>query len=385
MIKEKYDIIYNLSHTDLDGYGSQYMINVIKPLLTKTKIKFFNADYDEVTEKINLIFENVLKNKDKKMLFLITDIGVSEKIIKKMNNFLRGNKNIDLTYKLLDHHKSNLETSKQNDWYICDTNKCGSSLTADFVISEFNVSSPDVQEHLLNVGDFIEAHDIWKVDSEFFNQSNYLSEALFSVPFINELEEVKRNFYMNFIFFFMKEFSENSYIVEDLEKNINVIIKNAIKFMSPLENELEHILNDRNLRTTHKVFYFQALQYREFIKPNEIIDFNGKKGLLLYDTNGTLFQYFSKYFLERFPEFNFMIHFKSNGKCSLRSADNTDVSVIAKLLDYKEEGGGHPQASGCKIKVKQEPHSKNEAVKIVKNIINEKLKNNQGNFNGKSQ
>jgi len=66
-MKEKieYDLILHLSHRDLDGYGSQYMTRLLD-----CEIKYFNANYDEVTEKINQVYEIILKNKDKKILVI---------------------------------------------------------------------------------------------------------------------------------------------------------------------------------------------------------------------------------------------------------------------------------------------------------------------------
>ena len=75
----KYNKIYHLSHNDLDGYSSQYAMS-----FTGENIMYFNTSYEDVGININLIIKEILLNKKDKILFLITDVSLTEEFQKKM-------------------------------------------------------------------------------------------------------------------------------------------------------------------------------------------------------------------------------------------------------------------------------------------------------------
>jgi len=74
------------------------------------------------------------------------------------------------------------------------------------------------------------------------------------------------------------------------------------------------------------------------------IYYNGHKGLLTYTLGNISIP--ANSFLKANPDYDFFIDVKQNGLTSFRSINKVDVSLIAKEL---ANGGGHSNASGCKI------------------------------------
>lgn len=354
----KYDLIYHLSHTDLDGYGSQYMTRLLG-----YKIKYFNANYDEVTEKVNDIYNLILENKNKKILFLITDLSINEQLAKKMNNFKRGNTNIELTYQVLDHHKTGEEISNQNDWYYYNIEKCGSSLTAEYVNENLN-NNIKLKKHLSFVGDFIQSHDIWEKESPHFNFANLLSDIIFNLYFPDFMIEEKRNFLFNYIFVFISQYQLKETTVNEMEEQMVHILNKTLTLIMNNEN----ILNDKNIRSLYKLYYYEAEVYSKIKNNFKTFNINGLKFQILYNSNSGFYQYFSHYFLENNSDIDFLINIKDSGTCSFRSVNkHADVEGIAKIFD--ENGGGHFHAAGCKIKFEEKVHSYVELTKEIEKKI----------------
>jgi len=393
---KKYDVIYHLSHNDLDGYGSQYMTHFL-PTLTNTKINYFNTNYDQVLENINkicsLIFnenkklkEKLSKNLEKNIiietkkptiLFLITDLSINSDFAKKLNNFKRGNKDILLDIQVLDHHKSNEEVSKQNEWYKYDLYKCGASLTSEFVNTLHN--NENIKRHLLFAGKFIQAHDIWEKESPYFGFANLLSDLVFNLYFSEFLLNEKREFIFSYIFNYLKVYQELEFnlslyneniTVEDMENKLSLILKKSLL----LKAKDTTIIEDKNTRSLYKLFYYQSELYSK-IKDNfetlKIKNFNCK---VFYNENSTFYQYFSHYLLETNDDIDFCINIKDSGICSFRSVkENVDVSIIASLLsDIPNQGGGHKNAAGCKINFNSKVHSYDELIKEINKKIHKK-------------
>jgi len=375
----KYTKIYHLSHLDLDGYGSQYMTRFLRK--DNIDIEYFNANYDEVLENIKKIFKNIvleytkikeenlfLKQNEKKsfpkILFLITDLSIDKKLAVKINNFLRGNTHIDLTIQVLDHHKTSIEVAEKNDWYLFNNKKCGSSLTADYVNKFHN--NKELKENLIFVGKFIQSHDLWEKESPYFNFANFLSDIVFNLYFPDFLKNEKREFLCNYIFNFISFYKkEKNITVEKMEMVLPFILNTTLGMFIKNKN----ILNDKNIRTLYKLYYYQSELYSKIQNNFETLKINNLTFKILYNVEGGFFQYFSHYFLENNKNIDFLLKISENGNISLRSVNsNSDVGKIANLLT-NGNGGGHFHASGGRIKFKEKIHSLEESVEEIKNII----------------
>lgn len=344
---KKYTKIYHLSHNDLDGYSSQYAMS-----LTGENILFYNTSYEEVGENINLILKEILTNKKEKILFLITDVSLTNNWVDKLNNFKRGNKNIDITYQLLDHHKSNESLTIENDWYFLDMNKCATLITCEYVITNFNVSSK-TKEYLLYLGEFVDSHDRWLENHKYYHKANFLNDCVYELTFPDFLKENNREF----AFFLIKKISlyfketffskyiYNNKTIEKCEVYIPSIYREFLSKKIP-----DKMLKEKNLKTNHKMFYYFALLYESLETKTYYLTMDGRtmSFKMFYNLNSTVFQYLSHYYLERNKDIDFFISVKSSGGLSFRSKNEVnDVSLISKTFF---DGGGHACASGGNYK-----------------------------------
>jgi oligoribonuclease NrnB/cAMP/cGMP phosphodiesterase (DHH superfamily) len=341
----KYDIVYHLSHTDLDGYGAQLMTRNLNPI-------YLNTDYYNLLVNINYIFSEIYIKRDKKILFLITDLAISEKIAKKINNFFRGNKDIDLTVQVLDHHKTTKDVADQNDWYHFDNTKCGASLTSEYVCREFGFD-----KKLLEIGKIIQAHDLWEKESPYFGVANLLSDVLFDIYFPDFLLDEKRKFFLHYIEAFIETNLTSAHNnVFKLEKLMPDILISCLA--KTINNE---ILHDNFVRTLYKVYWYQATCFLE--KKFETLEYKGLKYKVLFDIDRGFYQYFSHYVLEMDSSLDFLVNIRPSGSISLRSVKDVDVSLIAQELC---NGGGHKHAAAGKVIFDKEIHSYEEVVSFLK-------------------
>ena len=67
--------IYHLSHTDLDGYACQYIVNFYFK-----DVKFYNSNYGkEINENFTSILNDIEKDEENEALFLISDLNLTLK------------------------------------------------------------------------------------------------------------------------------------------------------------------------------------------------------------------------------------------------------------------------------------------------------------------
>jgi Predicted phosphohydrolase (DHH superfamily) len=63
--------IYHLSHTDLDGYGAQFMLKA-----AGVKTRCFNADYRDIPLAVDKIVEQIIEEGEPASL-LLTDLNLT--------------------------------------------------------------------------------------------------------------------------------------------------------------------------------------------------------------------------------------------------------------------------------------------------------------------
>lgn len=368
----KYNKIYHLSHNDLDGYSSQYAMS-----FTGEDIKYFNTSYEDVGININLIIKDILSNKKDKILFLITDVSLTEEWVKKLNNFKRGNKNIDITIQLLDHHKSNENLSKENEWYFLDMNKCATLITCEYVIKNFDISKKD-KNYLTFLGEFVDSHDRWLETHKYHNKANFLSDCVYELEFPDFLKESNREFVfflIEKISLYFKETFFSKYIYND--KNIQNCEKYVLNlYREFLSNKIpDKILKEKNLKINHKMFYYFSVLFEKLETKTYYLTIENRtmSFKMFYNLNSTVFQYLSHYYLERNKNIDFCISVKSSGSLSFRSKDeNNDVAFIAKTFF---DGGGHACASGGNYKKYGTINSIQDFEKILISNLNVEITN----------
>lgn len=357
MIKELgYDNLIHISHTDIDGYGSQYLTKLIG-----LNAIYYNVDYGQIARVLNLAF-NKLDKLNGSTLILISDLNITEDIANKMNNFKRGNKHLNFEYLVIDHHITGLEVSKKNSWYKLDSSKCASYLVGNWILDSFFKGERRNQKELINkikfTMEFIDAHDRWLVDHPMHNRANFVSSLIFSeLKFPNNMEDERRDFIFDFIDKSIEFFQlGNSTITFEQKKPL--ILKDILK-----KNIDKDVYENDDIPVKDKMINYFTKIYSNL--KTKTLDFEGKSFKLIFNMDSGIFQYLSHYYLEDNKDIDFMINVKLGGNCSFRSCGDINVESIARRYF---NGGGHKNAAGGNLS-NYSFNSEEELIEIFLNIF----------------
>jgi len=315
--------LYHLSHIDLDGYGCQLITNEY----FKDK-KYYNSNYgNEITQKIEQIF-NDIENDDKKEPFiLITDLNLTLEQADKLDKRVKESPR-DIKLLLLDHHKTGLECSKKYEWYFLDEKRCATKITYDHFSKEFYPN-----EKLKKFSDVTNAIDIWLTKDKHFELGKVCLKLVSDAREVNRVMFPKEN--NEYIFSMI----ENSYEYYD-KTGANIALDNALHKLK--KKFFKGFSKDDTLDNLVSKYVVDLLTKK---KDEMSIDYKGAKGILTYAiTNVSVI---GNDFLVKNPDFDFFLNINARRNISLRGNGKVDVSVIASELG---EGGGHANASGGIIK-----------------------------------
>ncbi|NOZ89669.1 MAG: phosphoesterase [Epsilonproteobacteria bacterium] len=342
--------VYHLSHIDLDGYGCQY-------LTTKCfeKIECFNANYgQEVKARLEEIINSIKRDKfiseNKEHIILITDLNLTTKEA----NWLQKEANeVGAKIVLLDHHISGENTANQFTWYYLDDSKSATLLTYEWLRENYDFDKEGKYQKIVKA---INAIDIWLSEDELFEFGKV------GLGMISGAKEINRTLFPK----------------EDRDLKL-FLIESAREF---LEKENAHILLDNNLHKLKKEFFKQKYDntkdnlVAQFVskllsddKQRLTIEYKGYKGLLGYNLGNT--SILGNTFLVDNPEYDFYMDINYRGNFSLRSNNKLDVSKMAQEIG---NGGGHPNASGGKIKEYKDSFVYSDIKKFVQEYIDGKGK-----------
>jgi len=341
--------IYHLSHIDLDGYGCQYLTQNCF-----ANINAYNANYGaEVKAKLEEIITTIKREKflgnGEEHIILITDLNLTAKEAKWLEA-----EAIDVGAKiqLLDHHISGKKTAEQYAWYTLDTTQSATLITYNWLQKHHNF---DKENHYAQIVKAINAIDIWVSEDELFEFGKV------GLGMISGAREINRTLFPT----------------EDRALKLSLI--KAMQEHIELENA--HIALDNNLHGIKKAFFKQvedntkdnlaALYITQLLgndKQRLTIDYRGYKGLLGYSLGNT--SILGNTFLVENPDYDFYMDINWRGSFSLRSNNKLDVSKMAEEIG---DGGGHPNASGGKIKEFKDSFIYSEIKSFVQNYIDEKI------------
>ena len=343
--------LFHLSHTDLDGYSCQ--------LLIKEYFEegfYFNANYGlEVKLSLKKILEDIKKYKKEEILFFITDLnltfGEAKDLDKNVNELNKNGYNIKL--QLLDHHGTGQKSANAYDWYFLDTSRCATKIVYDYLNSTYNGFSDEINLWMKPLVAAVNAIDIW-VDSEIKN-FEFGKVLLRMVSQVREINNVLfPNLNRDFRLYLLKESAK--YINEE---NGNIKLDNEIHFLK--KNYLNQDGIDDTIDNLSAKYLVNCL---EVLKEKLTVTYKGHKGLLTYTLGAISIP--ANAFLVANEDYDFFIDVSKKGNTSFRADGKVDVSLIAQAL---ANGGGHPNASGCKFEDFKESINYSD----IKNYIQEKL------------
>lgn len=322
--------VLSISHTDLDGYASQYFIT--RPFIrNNVEVQMVNLDYNQLPAFIqdanNFIgFTSVV----------ITDLNLKLEDAQTLNTF---SKRYGFNLLLVDHHQSDPKCL-EFPWYVVNTSMCATKLVMETMNAndEHWYSDEDMAfARLVNI------YDTWKV-ADFpteFQKATFISDVVYGCPLVYS----KRDFIFQYFDLICIDEAWNLDIA-DLEKHY-------IDAMHSLYQ------NDQS-PSKQKVIRFDKPAFIEHIKQNWFASnmFNGVK--VIHTTlPSTNFQYLSHMATEDIIEPLVMINASSKGENASVRGNTEMVLEVAKHFG----GGGHPKAGGFVVKNYDEFLAKLEAIK----------------------
>jgi len=345
--------IYHLSHIDLDGYGCQYLANKCFNEQHHYKLSSYNANYGpEVKARLEEIITAIKREKflgsEKENIILITDLNLTTKEAKWLETEAM---KVGAKIQLLDHHGSGEKTAQNYIWYMLDTTRSATLITYDWLKKHYSF---DKKGEYAQIAKAINAIDIWVNEDELFEFGKV------GLGMISGAREINRTLFPT----------------EDRALKLSLI--NAMKEYLGKENA--HIVLDDNLHQIKKTFFRQkedntkdnlvAIYMSQLLSQNKqrlTIDYRGYKGLLGYSLGNT--SILGNTFLVENPDYDFYMDLGFRGNFSLRSNNKLDVSKMAEEIG---NGGGHPNASGGKIKEYKDSFVYSDIKKFVQDYIDEK-------------
>lgn len=216
------------THNDLDGIGNIIIARLLEDKGFYDDVDYEICDYKNINTKVLEYLDNV--EEDVELLF--TDISVSEEVAEKIDK-------IDMSKKLLDHHKSALGLNKY-DWCtvkevddyshldkgFSEIKTCGSLLFFEYKRDIITTYLPDViVKSLCDFILLIRLYDTWEWTKEDVLLAKHLNDLLFMRGRENFIEDMLEKIKTG-------EFPINEQDYEDLvkrQKKIDAYIDNKEK------------------------------------------------------------------------------------------------------------------------------------------------------------
>ena len=312
--------IYHLSHTDLDGYGCQFVLD----FYFKNCV-FFNSNYgreinDSFTMILNEINKDLEKNANEKFIVFISDLNLTPPQCEELETALK-DKNAKIF--LLDHHQSGAESAAKYAWYLLDSSRCATKIVYEFLAKIYGAN-----DELTRLVAIINAIDIWLKDDENFELGKVFLAMISSAKEINRVLFRQQN--INYMFFLLKnacKFIGQKNANIGLEDNLHFLKKDFFK--GEKEDTLGNLISNFIVKLLGENKERLSLFYEDY------------KGLLTYNIGNV--SVIGNDFLVRNSDFDFFVDVNSRKSLSFRANDRIDVSLMAKKL---VGGGGHKNASG---------------------------------------
>lgn len=339
--------VYHLSHIDLDGYGCQYITSK-----QFEKSNFYNANYGpEVRARLEEIVAQIERDKfiDNSLnaLILITDLNLTTK---EGHYIEREAARLGVSLQLLDHHATGASAAERFDWYLLDTSRSATLITYEWLKERYGFHDDGYYQKIIHS---INAVDIWLDKDVLFEYGKVMLGMISGAREINRVmfPEQDRNFKFNLI-----------------ENAASRIGSDSAPIL--LDDELHQIKksffrdNENNTKDNLVALYVTKLLTQQ--KQRLEISYMGYKGILGYNVGNA--SIIGNTVLVNNPDIDFYMDVNYRGNFSLRSNNKLDVSLMAAKIG---NGGGHPNASGGKIKDYKDSFVYADVRKFVQNYIHE--------------
>ncbi len=317
---EKHDVVVHLSHIDLDGYSSTY---IVKKYIKDSVLNLIqdNTNYGEIISKLKEL--NVVKN----IKVLITDLNLTLEESEELDNLCD-------SWCIIDHHVTGHESADKYQNYFLSTSHCATALTHSLFNQstlQKNLSVEEIKK-LDTIADLVNTYDLWnKTDIVKFRKGIFVSDLIFNTPF--EIKELR----YEFLQFVMTEIIP--FIMENGVKETSIHYTRLFMFWLNNSHDLE-FLRDDTLPNLVKV----ALLHIKYI--DRCQEYKSDEYIIYSNISTKVTQYlFDEMFKQDDMKDKVLINLnEKTGSVAFRSI-NEKANVLAK----KAGGGGHPNAGGAKL------------------------------------
>ncbi len=360
------DFIINLSHVDLDGYGSGYVIQqyVEKCCKHYPTLVQYNVDYGGILGALDEMSKTCLLSHDKTSL-IITDLNVSAKEISKIKELFGDN------WIICDHHvNGEMDIYKEESHYVIDETRCATKITFDLLRSYNNVfgnTDNDFDNRELNIfTTTVNVYDLYIRSSFFdFNLGTWFTKNIEQSPITNL--DLKRNYVYNLF----RAFYNNGAVKQpQLEKRfidfqfsfIAKIWEDHDDLKSKLDQiypDLQLLNNPRSIMDYLDLIPINVLfAYLEYLYINQYIVHDNSKMMVFEGINSkVLTRIYDILFIDEANRQKVMINvtskYKDSTTFSFRSKNKKagqTAAAIAKIGGPGSNGGGHDDAAGGSVK-----------------------------------
>lgn len=339
--------LYHLSHIDLDGYGCQYLSSK-----QFAQAYFYNANYGpEVRARLEEIVAQIERDKylDNTLsaLILITDLNLSTK---EGHYIEREKERLGADLQLLDHHATGAGAAERFGWYLLDTGRSATQITYDWLRETYYFDREGQYQQIVSG---INAVDIWLEKAALFEYGKVM------LGMISGAREINR------VMFPAQDRAFKFSLIEAGKARIDATDAPIL-----LDDELHQIKKSffregaNNTKDNLVAFYVTRLLSQQ--KKRLEIRYMDYRGILGYNVGNT--SIIGNTFLVENPDMDFYMDVNYRGNFSLRSNNKLDVSLMAAKIG---NGGGHPNASGGKIKDYKDSFVYAEVRKFIQNYIHE--------------
>jgi oligoribonuclease NrnB/cAMP/cGMP phosphodiesterase (DHH superfamily) len=344
--------LIHLSHTDLDGYTCQLIMQQVF-----NDVTFLNSNYGlEVKLNLKRIIDQIENSKEREFFVLITDLNLQiddgKNLEKKIKYFNENGYKIKL--QLLDHHASGQKSADKFDWYFLDSSRSATKIVYDYMKENYRPFKEDVEYWLKPLVDAVNAVDIW-LDHEVDNFE--FGKVLLTM--ISRAKEVNYELFTDlnreYRLFLLNKSCEYLF-----EENRNVKLDMAIHGIK--KEFLAQGGDDNTLDNLSARYLVKSLESK---KDELTIYYKEHKGLLTYCIGSVSIP--ANTFLKANPDFDFFIDLGRKGHSSLRADGKVDVAWMASKL---ANGGGHVNASGAKFEDFKETINYSDVKEYIENKIN---------------
>lgn len=358
---------FHLSHTDQDGYGAQFITRHIYPY-----ILCMNTNYGEVLGNFRRMME-IAKAGDqsKDCIIYVTDLGLSvdeaEQIERVVNAFTEetGRR---VMLNVLDHHKSTEDAAAKFPWINLDISMCATKATYHFLE---NWMDEITRGKLAVFADMVNAQDLWLEDHPMFRRAVLMSDTVYEATgMIPEALPEARWGYMSHLFGEYSQLASSGASTRQIEIEAVPIRE---KFLH--SNLDESWVKDDDLPVKHLMmrYIYEQLSQANVIP---VVQYNGVFGLFFFNYPASLFQHVSHHWLREDSFYSFAARVNKDGNISLRAHDAFDVQQLASA---HFGGGGHANAAGGRMVVKEPIEDANAAMELFRAYLRKPINNKRQN------